>query len=87
MVRTSAGDVATACGDFYDAVIDDRLRHRGQGALDAAVAGAGTRPNGDAWAGALDLDRRHLTAGHRDPRPVGARRHADPHRSVVRPAP
>ena len=50
VVRTSAGDVATACGDFYDAVMDDRLRHRGQGALDAVVAGAGTRPNGDAWA-------------------------------------
>ena len=48
VVRTSAGDVATASGDFYDAVIDDRL-HRGQVALDAAVVGAGTRPNGDAW--------------------------------------
>ena len=49
VVRTSAGDVATA-GDFYDAVIDDRLSHRGQGALDAAVVGAGTGPNGDAGA-------------------------------------
>ena len=28
VVRTSAGDVATANGDFYDAVIDDRGRPR-----------------------------------------------------------
>jgi len=49
ITRAGAGDVASACGDFYDAVVEDRLRHRGQGLLDAAVGGAGTRPIGEAW--------------------------------------
>jgi hypothetical protein len=38
-----------ACGDFYDAVIEHKLRHIGQGELDAAVAGADRRYYGDAW--------------------------------------
>jgi Terminase large subunit, T4likevirus-type, N-terminal len=39
-----------ACGAFYDDVIAGRLAHRGQPALDDAVAGGRKRPLGDAWA-------------------------------------
>lgn len=44
-------DVATAAGRFFDACQPDTaiLRHRGQDALDAAVASSSTRPLGDAW--------------------------------------
>ena len=44
-----SGDMAKACGGFYDAIADAKveiLRHDG---LDAAVAGAVKRPVGDAW--------------------------------------
>lgn len=50
---------AQACGGFLAAVSEgDSLRHRGQPALDAAVAGATRRPYGDAWA----WNRRTATA-------------------------
>jgi hypothetical protein len=55
VTRATAGDVGAACGDFYDAVLEGRLRHRGQGLLDAAVGGAGTRPIGEAWGWARRL--------------------------------
>lgn len=49
LVRT--GDIGRACGAFYDAVVQGRVRHRGQMPLDDAVAGATRRPLGrDAWA-------------------------------------
>lgn len=42
-------DAAQACGQFYDAVTEERLAHRGQAELNAAVSGAVSRPTGDAW--------------------------------------
>ena len=45
----STEEHAQACGDLYDAVVESRLRHIGQGELDAAVAGADRRFYGDAW--------------------------------------
>lgn len=46
----SARDAAQACGALYDAVSDGGLIHRDQAPLNAALAGAGRRPLGDAWA-------------------------------------
>jgi hypothetical protein len=44
-------EVVQACGRFFDAVMDSRtLRHGGDAALDAAVAGAIRRDLGDGWA-------------------------------------
>ena len=43
-------DAAQACGQFYDAVLQKDLRHRGQPMLTAALAGARTRRLGDQWA-------------------------------------
>src|SRR5258707_2982424 len=43
-------EYAQACGALAQDVTNDRWRHLGQGPLDAAVAGAGIRPVGDAWA-------------------------------------
>jgi len=45
-----ARQVISACGAFFDAVMNEQLSHRGQESLDAAVAGAKKRPLGDAWA-------------------------------------
>jgi len=47
--RASVGDYQAACQVFYDAVTSGRLAHRGQDALDAAVASAGRRPMADSW--------------------------------------
>jgi hypothetical protein len=47
---TTTRQVAQACGLFYDLVVNDNLRHRGQLVLDTAVAGAKRRPLGEAWA-------------------------------------
>lgn len=41
---------AQACGALFDRIDTGQLEHRGQPALDAAVAGARRRPLGDAWA-------------------------------------
>jgi hypothetical protein len=46
----SAGEHAQACGEFFDAAQQDRLRHLGSTELTAAVAGAATRNLGEAWA-------------------------------------
>jgi hypothetical protein len=43
-------DVMQACGGFYDACMNDRLRHLGQDELNEAIGGARRRPVGDAWA-------------------------------------
>jgi hypothetical protein len=49
-IRTSAGDVKDACGGFFQAVIEKRLRYMPpQPELDTAVAGARTKPLLDAW--------------------------------------
>jgi hypothetical protein len=50
VLRASAQDNAAACGMFYDAVVEQKLRHRGQGELESAVRGGTSRPLGDAWA-------------------------------------
>lgn len=46
----TGGEWAAACAALFDAVRDGTLRHRGQPALDLALAGAGTRVVGDGWA-------------------------------------
>lgn len=50
VTQITAREHAQACGAFYDAVMDDSLRHLDQVPLNAAVAGARKRPLGDAWA-------------------------------------
>lgn len=50
VVLLNAADVAQACGQFFDAVVDVKLRHLDDPLLNLAVAGAGQRPLGDAWA-------------------------------------
>lgn len=50
VVTTRSRDMAQACGRMFDAVLNDKLVHRGQPPLDAAVAGASKRKLGDAWA-------------------------------------
>jgi hypothetical protein len=47
---TAAREYAQACGALVQDVSNDRWRHLGQEPLDAAVAGARTRPLADAWA-------------------------------------
>lgn len=49
---TSTRDVGQACGAFYDAVRDDKLRHLDDPRLNLAVSSARKRPLGDsgAWA-------------------------------------
>lgn len=46
----AAGDMAAACGAFFDAVANGRLRHVDQVTLNTAVHGAKRRPMGDQWA-------------------------------------
>jgi hypothetical protein len=50
VIRPGARQRAAADGGFYDAVAEASLRYVPRPALDAAVAGAATRPLGDAWA-------------------------------------
>ena len=40
---------AHACGQFFDAVVTDRVRHLGQTPLEVALAGATKRSFGDLW--------------------------------------
>lgn len=49
LLPVSAQEHAQACGDLYDAIVDGDLRHIGQDELNAAVAGADRRYQGDAW--------------------------------------
>jgi len=56
-VKASSQDYAQGCGDLYDAVIDQELRHLGQGELDMSVMGAKKRPAADAFV----WDRRKST--------------------------
>ncbi len=50
VTTTDHRGMVRACGDFYDLVVDGRLRHLGGEPLDAAVRGAVKRDLGDAWA-------------------------------------
>jgi hypothetical protein len=50
LVATTAGEHGKACGVFFDAVEQEKLRHLGTPELAAAIRGAVTRPLGDAWA-------------------------------------
>jgi phage terminase large subunit-like protein len=50
VIRTNSREMAQACGRMFDAVLNDKLAHRGQPELTAAVAGAAKRKLGDAWA-------------------------------------
>jgi hypothetical protein len=72
-----AGDYVGACQVFYDAVKDERLAHRGQLRLDAAVKGATRRKLAGSWvwgAPTPDVDIAPLVAatlaGARAARPV-----------------
>lgn len=47
---TNSTDMATACGRFYDAIVNRSVHHTGQPDLTTAVAGAATRKLGDRWA-------------------------------------
>lgn len=49
LVEVSVKDHAEACGAFYDAVMQGRVRHLGQPALNIAVQGADRRFSGDSW--------------------------------------
>ncbi len=46
----SAKDLVVACGQFYDGVIEQRIRIRRHARFDEAAAGAAKRSSGDAWA-------------------------------------
>lgn len=49
LVKLPARGYAAACGEFVQAVKDQRVAHIGQQWLDDAVAGGRRRPYGDAW--------------------------------------
>lgn len=49
LLPISTEEHSQACGDLFDAVVESKLCHIGQGELDAAVAGADRRFYGDAW--------------------------------------
>ena len=50
VTSTKTADVAIACANFYDAVIEGTVRHIGQPQLDAALTNARRRSIGDSWA-------------------------------------
>lgn len=50
IVKAASGDLAQACGSFYDKATADQLRHLGQGLLGDALAHAKKRSLNDAWA-------------------------------------
>lgn len=50
VTTTSASNMAQACGGFYDAAMEDRLRHIDQPQLNTALAAARKRTLGDSWA-------------------------------------
>lgn len=50
VTTTGARDMAHACGQFYDAVMEDRIRHLDVPLLNSALAVARKRALGDAWA-------------------------------------
>jgi hypothetical protein len=50
VVQPKAREIASACGQLYDAVTEQTLSHLDQAPLATALAGAQKRPLGDAWA-------------------------------------
>lgn len=50
ITKPTAREMGQACGQFFDAVGQDALRHLDQVPLATALAGAKRRPLGDAWA-------------------------------------
>lgn len=50
VTATSAEEMAASCGAFYDAVMEDSLRHLDTPVLNSALAAARKRSLGDAWA-------------------------------------
>ncbi len=50
VTTSGASDMARACGQFYDAIAEDELRHLGARPLQAAVCSAKKRALRDAWA-------------------------------------
>lgn len=50
VASTDAAQMTAACGAFYDAVMEDRLRHLDTPVLNSALAVARKRSLGDAWA-------------------------------------
>ncbi|MFB6675599.1 terminase [Streptomyces sp. NPDC056390] len=50
VVQPKAREIASACGQFYDAVTEQSLSHIDDAPLASALAGAQKRPLGDAWA-------------------------------------
>jgi hypothetical protein len=65
VIKTTAREMAQACGQFYEAAVDSKtLRHLGQPALNAALARATKRDLEGAWAwdGRTDADISPLVA-------------------------
>lgn len=50
LVITSATEMGQACGGFYDAAVESRLRHLADPRLNSALGAARKRKLGDAWA-------------------------------------
>ena len=50
VTTTSAREMGQACGLFFDAATEGRVRHLGEPRLNAALTAARKRPLGDAWA-------------------------------------
>lgn len=50
VVTTGAREMAAACGEFYDAVMEQRLAHLDDPRTNTAIAAARKRRLGDAWA-------------------------------------
>lgn len=50
VVATNATDMAKACGSFYDAVVEDNIRHQGAAPLSRSVTAGKKRELVDAWA-------------------------------------
>jgi hypothetical protein len=48
--KTTAGDLARACGNFYDAVVEQTLRHTGAAGLAVSVVSGKQRDLSDSWA-------------------------------------
>lgn len=46
---TTGRELAHACGQFYDGVMDARLKHTDQPQVNVSLSVAGKRPLGDAW--------------------------------------
>jgi len=60
-LTASTRALTQACGRFFDLVVAGELRHRDEALLNVAVAGAGRRTVGDAWAWGRKGARADLT--------------------------